>query len=129
MNSLVTLLPELDRLNLNVKIIYATSPQLFALQSASYHRSVISPADEMDSTVITTQARWLMHDWLYTKVGEEYALSSDWDDRWRTGGRLDDVLDEAHLSPRWVLEGIQRFVNDREKRLDQLKIAIEDALD
>jgi len=129
MNSIVSLLPELDSLKLNVKIICATSPQLFALQPANYRRSVISPADEMDSTVLTTQARWLMHDWLYTKVGEEYAMSSDWDDRWRTGGRLEDVLDEARLSPRWVLEGIKRFVNDREKRLDQLKMAVEDALD
>lgn len=129
MNSVVTLLPELDRLKLNVKIICATSPQLFALQPASYRRSVISSADEMDSTVITTQARWLMHDWLFTKVGEEYAMSSDWDDRWRTGGRLDDVLDEARLSPHWVLEGLKRFVNDRQKRLDQLKTAVDDALD
>ncbi len=129
MNSVVALLPRLDELQLNVKIVCATSPQLFALQSAGYRRHVISPADELDSTVITTQARWLMHDWLYTKTGEDYALSSDWDDRWRTGGRLDDVLDEAHLSPEWVLEGLKRFVNDREKRLHQLKVAVEDALD
>lgn len=129
MNSVVSLLPELEKLKLNVKIICATSPQLFALQSESYRRNVISSADEMDSTVITTQARWLMHDWLFTKTGEDYALSSDWDDRWRTGGRLDDVLDEAHLSPRWILNGIQRFANDREQRLIGLKSAIDDAFE
>ena len=71
---------------------------------------VLAPADRADSTVITTQARWLMHDWLFNKVAEEYALSADWDDRWRTGGTLDEVLDEAHLSPEWILEGIERFV-------------------
>jgi transketolase len=54
-------------------------------------------------------------------------MSSDWDDRWCTGGRLDDVIEEAHLSPHWILQGIQLFVNDREIRLGQLKIAIEDA--
>ena len=45
---------------------------------------MLSPDDWTDSTVITTQARWLMHDWLFDKVSEEYAMSSDWDNRWRT---------------------------------------------
>ena len=60
-----------------------------------------------------------MHDWLCNKVSEEYALSADWDDRWRTGGRLDEVIEEAHLSPGWVLDGIKRFVADRELRLQR----------
>ena len=58
-----------------------------------------------------------MHDWLFNKVAEEYALSADWDDRWRTGGTVDEVLDEAHLSPEWILKGIERFVNERPARL------------
>ena len=129
MTSIVALLPDLDRLDLNVKIICATSPQLFAMQPIEYKERVLSLSDQMDSTVITTQARWLMHDWLYTKVAEEYAMSSDWDDRWRTGGRLQDVIDEAHLSPQCVLHGIKRFVNEREQRLNGLKTAIENAFD
>ena len=125
MASVVNILPQLDALNLNVKVICATSPQLFAQQSEEYQRQVISLADQMDSTVITTQARWLMHDWLFTKVAEDYALSSDWDDRWRTGGRLEDVIDEAHLSPQWVLEGIKRFAADRDLRLAHLQQALD----
>jgi len=66
-----------------------------------------------------------MHDWLYTKIGEEYALSSDWDNRWRTGGKLEDVIDEAHLSPHWVLEGLKKFVSDRNKRLGSIKEALD----
>ncbi len=127
MASIIELLPQLDQEKLNVKIVCATSPQLFALQPEEYQRKVITKADQMDSTVITTQARWLMHDWLYTNVGEEYALSSDWDDRWRTGGRLEDVIEEAHLSPAWVLDGIKRFAADREHRLDRLRDALEEA--
>jgi transketolase len=127
MASVVKILPLLDEQEINVKVIYATSPQLFALQPEEYQRKVITRADQMDSTVITTQARWLMHDWLYTQVAEEYALSSDWDDRWRTGGRLEDVIDEAHLSPQWVLEGIKRFVADREQRLGRLCAGLEEA--
>jgi transketolase len=127
MASLVRLLPELDARNLNVKVVYAASPQLFALQAAEYQERVLSAADRVDSTVITTQARWLMHDWLAHKVAEEYALSSDWDNRWRTGGTVDEVIDEAHLSPPWLLEGIGRFVRDREARLARLQAELDAA--
>ena len=110
MVSIVKLLPELNERGLNVKIVCATSPQLFALQPESYRQAVLPLEDWANSTVITTQARWLMHDWLFSKVSEAYALSADWDDRWRTGGTLDEVIEEAHLSPEWVLAGIERFV-------------------
>ncbi len=120
MANMVRLLPELDHLGLNVKVVCATSPQLFALQPAEYRQQVISPADRADLTVITTQARALMSEWLFNKEAEEYALSSDWDNRWRTGGALEEVLDEAHLSPEWILKGIQRFVQERSQRLERL---------
>jgi transketolase len=115
--NIIAALPELDARGLNVKIVCATSPQLFALQSEEYRRSVLAPADYADSTVITTQARWLMHDWLFNKIAEAYALSADWDNRWRTGGAVDEVLDEAHLTPEWIVKGIERFVSDRPARL------------
>jgi transketolase len=124
---MIKLLPELEQRGLNVKIICATSPQLFAAAPEAYRQSVLSPADRANSTVITTQARWLMHDWLFNKVAEEYALSSDWDNRWRTGGSVDEVLDEAHLSPSWMLAGIERFVRDRERRLAHLQAELDAA--
>jgi transketolase len=119
MAAILRLFSELERMN--VKVVCATSPQLFALQPEEYRLQVLSETDRLDSTVITTQARWLMHDWLFTKAGEEYALSADWDDRWRTGGTLEEVLEEAHLSPAWLLSGIERFVRDRPKRLQHLR--------
>jgi transketolase len=127
MANVVKLLPELDARGLNVKIVYAASPQLFALQPADYRDQVISRADRADSTVITTQARWLMHDWLFNKLAEDYALSSDWDDRWRTGGAVDEVIEEAHLSPDWILTGIDRFVKDRPERLARLRAELDAA--
>ncbi len=82
----------------------------------------------MDSTVITTQARGVDARLVCsTRWPSEYALSADWDDRWRTGGTLDEVLDEAHLSPEWLLKGIERFVKDRSKRLERLKADVEAA--
>ena len=118
MVSIIKLLPELDTKKLNLKIVCATSPQLFSLQSKKYQNQVLSYQDWRDSTVITTQARWLMHDWLYSKISEQYAISADWDNRWRTGGTLEEVIEEAHLSPDCLLNGIQRFVRERDKRLE-----------
>ena len=40
--NLVKVLPDLDNLGLNVKIVAAISPQLFRLQSASYRESVLA---------------------------------------------------------------------------------------
>jgi transketolase len=127
MANIIKLLPELEKRKLNVKIVCATSPQLFAMQPVTYRNQVLSPGDRANSTVITTQARWLMHDWLFNKVGEAYALSADWDNRWRTGGTVEDVIEEAHLSPEFILEGIERFVNDRDSRLEQLKAELSQA--
>jgi transketolase len=121
MASICKVLPELDARGINCKIVTAVSPQLFALQPQEYRESVLSPADRADSTFITTQARWLMHDWMFNPLAEDYALSSDWDNCWRTGGTLDEVLDEAHISPRWVLAAIERFAGEREQRLERLR--------
>jgi transketolase len=66
-----------------------------------------------------------MHDWMFNQFAEEYALSSDWDNRWRTGGSVEEVLDEAHLTPEWLLAGIERFVSARESRLAALQGELE----
>ena len=68
-----------------------------------------------------------MHDWLFNKVSEEYALSADWDNRWRTGGTLDEVIAEAQLSPHGLWEGIERFVRDRNARLARIQAALDAA--
>ncbi|MBI2939649.1 MAG: transketolase [Chloroflexi bacterium] len=125
--NLVKILPELDRAGLNVKVVAAISPQLFRLQPASYQQEVLSEADRLDAMAITSQGRRLMSDWLINRYAEEYALSADWDSRWRTGGTVDEVIEEAHLTPRHILAGIERFVEDREKRLSRIAAALEAA--
>lgn len=121
----IKILPELDKRGLNVKIVVAVSAELFALQSKNYQQAILSPQDQMNSTVITTSARWLMHKWLFNKVAEGYALSPDWDNRWRTGGTVEEVLEEAHLDPSHILEGIERFAKDRSIRLQELQDALQ----
>lgn len=125
MANVLQLLPEVERLNL--KVVCAGSPQLFALQPADYRERVLSAADRADSTVVTTQARWLMHDWLLNPLAQEYALSADWDDRWRTGGTLGEVIEEARLSPEHLLSGLERFVRERRERLARLRSLVEAA--
>ena len=67
----------------------AISPQLFALQPLSYRSAVVGPdplSGRLDAMVITNGAFKLMGDWASGPLVREYSLSSDWDDRWRTGG-------------------------------------------
>jgi transketolase len=120
-NNVVQVLPELDRLGLNVKIVAAISPQLFRAQSAAYRSQVVGPADRVDAMVITTGAFTLMHHWAGGPAVREYSLSADWDDRWRTGGTVDEVVDEAHLGPEHVVDAINRFVAERAARLERVR--------
>ena len=128
MTNIVKILPELDECGLNVKLVYVSSPELFALQSVSYRQKVVTQVDRADSTIITTRSRRSMNDWMFNDISNEYALSSDWDNRWRTGGTLDEILEEAHLSHQWLLSGIKKFVKDRSKRLARIKLELDAAL-
>lgn len=127
-HSIFSLLPVLKEKQLNVKIVCVTSTELFAMQDAAYRDTIISPADRVDSTFITTQAKRTMADWVFNSLSEEYSLSSDHDDRWRSGGNLDEVLDEAHLSPDWVLKYVERFASERSERMSQLTNQLNQAL-
>ena len=119
--NLIKILPKLDEAKLNVKLVAAVSYELFKMQPESYQKNIVSDADWLNSTVITNAARRNMHDWLYSKVSEEYAISSDWDNRWRTGGSVEELCEEAHISPDWLFKGIEKFAGDRDKRLAKIK--------
>jgi transketolase len=125
--NLVKVLPELDRRGINVRIVAALSPQLFDRQDAAYRSSLRSEADRWDSMAITNGALKLMREWVDGPVAEEYSLSADWDDRWRTGGTVDEVMREAHLDPEQIVGAIERYARDREARHARLR-AILDAL-
>jgi transketolase len=126
-NNVVRVLPDIRSAGWNVKIVAAISPQLFRLQDAAYRGRIAPAGDRWDAMVISNRALRLATDWIANAVVAEYSLTSDWDDRWRTGGTVDEVVDEAHLSPKHVLEGIERFVRERETRLRALRDAVEAA--
>jgi transketolase len=126
--NVVKVLPRLDERGLNVKIVAAISPQLFALQDERYRDEIASAADRVDAMVISNRSRRVMRDWIENPVVAEYSLTSDWDDRWRTGGTVDEVVAEAHLSPQHLLAGIERFVAERKDRLARIRDAVDAAL-
>ena len=124
-NNLLKVLPDLDRAGINVKIVAAISPQLFRLQDAAYRDLVAPAADRWDAMVISNRALRVMRDWVENSVVAEYSLTSDWDDRWRTGGTLEEVIEEAHLSPGHILRGIERFARERDRRLEAFRTVLE----
>jgi transketolase len=126
--NIVKILPELDRAGLNVKIVAAISPELFRMQSAEWRERVLSELDWIDSTVISNMCIRSMFDWLSSSVAMEYAMTSDFDDRWRTGGSVEEVVAEAHLSPEWLLKGIERFARERKERLNRIRQSADRAL-
>jgi transketolase len=119
--NLVKVLPELDEADLNLKIVACISPQLFRLQDQAYRDRICSEADRLDGMAVTNRAYKLMHDFVTGPIGETYSLSSDWDHRWRTGGTVEEVIDEAHLGPQHIVEGIRRYVTDRDARHSRLR--------
>ncbi|MEX1157250.1 MAG: 1-deoxy-D-xylulose-5-phosphate synthase N-terminal domain-containing protein [Chloroflexota bacterium] len=126
--NVVKILPELDRAGINVRVVAAISPQLFRRQDATYRDRICSASDRWDGMAITNRAFKLMTDFVDGPVAKEYSLSSDWDDRWRTGGTVDEVMDEAHLGPGHILAAIERYAADREARHARLR-AILDAVE
>jgi transketolase len=66
-----------------------------------------------------------MTDFVDGPIAKEYSLSSDWDDRWRTGGTVDEVMDEAHLGPGHILAAIEHYAADREPRHARLRAILD----
>jgi transketolase len=123
----VNVLPELTARGINVRIVAAVSPQLFARQPVAYRQSVIGPAGGLDAMVITNGAFKLMRDWADGPLTREYSLSSDWDDRWRTGGSVEEVIAEAHLDEEHILAALERFAAERAQRLGRLRGLLDDS--
>jgi len=123
-NSLIKILPQIKSDGPNVKIIAAISWELFRLQPLEYQQRIISDIEWPDSMIITNGAISLMKNWISNRVVNEYSLSPDFDNRWRTGGSVDEIIAESKLDPQSLLDGINRFANERNDRLNRLRQSI-----
>ena len=115
--NLVSVLPRLDEVGVNVKVIATISEELFTRQSSEYQNSVLPAGAKYDLMVVTTGTRRM---WPLQNVGpltDEYSLTSDWDNQWLTGGSESDVIAEAHLDAESIYAGIKRFADERESRV------------
>jgi transketolase len=121
--NLVKVLPRLEAAGINVKVIAAISEELFDRQPQAYRDSVLPPEARYDLMVVSTGTRRM---WPLRNLGpltDEYSLTSDFDNCWRTGGLEPDVIAEAHLDPNTIFSGVKRFANDHERRIgDQRKM-------
>jgi transketolase len=121
--NLVKVLPRLEAAGVNVKVIAAISEELFDRQPQAYRDSVLPPEARYDLMVVSTGTRRM---WPLRNLGpltDEYSLTSDFDNCWRTGGLELDVIAEAHLDPDSIFSGVERFAKEHERRVgDQRKM-------
>ena len=120
-NSIVSLLEQLKKDGPNVKIVSAVSWELFSSQPLKYQQNIISDREWADSMIITNGALRLMHKWISNKIVEKYSMSPDFDNQWRTGGSVDEIVAESKLDSKSILAGIRKFANDRSKRLELIE--------
>ncbi len=119
MESIMELLPQFqsDKTMPNVKLVCATSFELFELQSKKYRDGILHKSEWLDSTVISNGCKIGMHPWLASKIAEGYAMTADHDNRWRVSGSVAEVKKDAKIDSVSLEEGIRRFAGDRSKRL------------
>jgi transketolase len=115
--NLVSVLPRLEQAGINVKVIAAISEELFDRQPEAYRNAVLPVEARQDLMFVSSGTRRM---WPLRNVGsltDAYSLTADWDDQWLTGGLEADVIAEAHLDANSIFAGVQRFAQDRPKRL------------
>ena len=108
----------------NVKIVAAISWMLFQMQSKKYRESIIKEHEWSNSMIITNTSIKLMKNWIANNIVEEYSLSPDHDNKWRTGGSVDQIIKESKLDPKSVYNGIKKFAQEKSKRVELLKNSI-----
>ena len=123
-NSVVKVLGHLKKERINVKIISAISWQLFRNQTKEYQQKIVNDKEWADSMIITNSGLRLMHNWISNKIVEAYSLSPDYDNQWRTGGSVDEIVAESKLDEKSVLDGIKKFANEKLARLESIKRSI-----
>jgi transketolase len=115
--NLVNQLPNLEKAGVNVKVIAAISEELFDRQAEAYRNSVLPPEAYLDAMVVSTGTRRV---WPVKNLGpltDEYSLTSDWDNQWLTSGLEKEVIEEAHLDPVSIFNGIERFAKHHDERI------------
>lgn len=119
--SVVKLLPWFAQGGPNVKVVAAISSALWRRQPAKWKERVLPARDWAESMVVSNTARWNMQNWIPHAVAADYAITPDHDDRWRTGGSVEQIVAESHLDPEHIKEGVLRFLRERRQRHERMR--------
>ncbi len=122
--NLVSRLDALDAEGLNVRVASVISTELFGDQPVEYRERILPDPCRYDAMFVSTMTKRMPPVPNMGPLTEEYSLYADWDDRWRTGGTEPDVIAEARLDADSILDGIRRFVSDRDERLARQRAAL-----
>ena len=120
-SELSKILPKINSDGPNIKIIAALSWGLYSMQSEEYKLTLIKADEWLDCMIITNTSLQNMSNWIQHPIVREYSLSADWDNKWRHGGNLEEVIEEAHLSSSWQKKAILRFADERDLRIKALQ--------
>jgi transketolase len=118
--NLLKALPEVDAAGVNLKIVAVPSRDLFLMQDQEYQDLTVSKADRLNSTFVTNTSRRVMRDWSLNPLADDWALSSDRDNRWRDGGSVDEVCEDAQIDPASIATGLIEFGRSYEQRMKTL---------
>eukprot|EP01103_Thecamoeba_quadrilineata_P002348 TRINITY_DN12318_c0_g1_i1.p1 TRINITY_DN12318_c0_g1~~TRINITY_DN12318_c0_g1_i1.p1 ORF type:complete len:879 (+),score=193.14 TRINITY_DN12318_c0_g1_i1:60-2639(+) len=122
--NLIKALPLLEKENVNVRIVSVISEDLFRHQPKEYQRRIVTDASLLDSMFITSMTKRIHPIPNLGPLAEEYSLSADFDDRWRSGGSESDIIAEARLDLDSIFKAVKRFANERPDRLKRLEAAL-----
>ena len=64
---------------------------------------------------ITNTSLKSMGSWIKNRIVAKYSLSPDFDNRWRTGGSVDQIIAESRLDSLSILNAVKRFSDERDK--------------
>ena len=115
--NLVNLIPRLNEMNINVRIIAAVSEELFDHQPLEYQQAVLPLSANSDLMVISTGTERMRPIKNPGPLTREYSLTSDGKQEWLTGGSESDVISEAHLDEESILKAVVKFAKEREDRI------------
>ena len=125
--NLIAALPAIDAAGVNLKYVAVPSRDLFRLQPQEYQDTVVTKGDRLNSTYVTNMARRLMQDWSLGPLADDWALSSDRDNRWRDGGSVEEVMRDAQLDPRSIADALIAFGHAHRQRLKAMAYLLQQA--
>ena len=76
--NLVSILPELEKQGINVRVSAVISEDLFRLQPSSYQASILPDGARYDSMFVTTMTKRVPQLANMGPLTEEYSLTADW---------------------------------------------------